>query len=103
VSFEVAVLAYAVAVAATWVPFLPSGFGLVELAVPAMLHHFGVPTASGLAAVLIWRGVAFFLAALGGTVAYLALRLTRPTLDLPAVSADSVDPGFDPELSTSST
>ncbi len=78
VSVEVAILAYAIAVAATWVPFLPSGFGLVEIAVPAMLHHFGVPTSAGLAAVLIWRAISFFLAAAGGVVAYLALRFTRP-------------------------
>ncbi len=58
VSFEVAVLAYVAATAVAWVPFIPNGYGLTEVAIPALLHHFGVPYATGLAAVLLWRVVA---------------------------------------------
>jgi len=94
VSFEVAVLAYTIAIFATFVP-IPGGIGVVELVVPAMLHHFGVPTASGLAGVLVWRAVSFFLPAIGGMLAYTGLRLSRPTaaLDQPVTLALDDDAG----------
>jgi uncharacterized membrane protein YbhN (UPF0104 family) len=56
------------------VPLLPGGLGAVEIAVPAVLHHFGVPLATALAGTLLWRGISLFLPALGGTLAYGSLR-----------------------------
>jgi hypothetical protein len=99
VSFEVAVLAYTIAIFATFAP-IPGGIGLVELVVPAMLHHFGVPTSSGLAGVLVWRAVSFFLPAFGGLVAYTGLRLSRPRQELTEtliVVLDD-DPGPEPAV-----
>jgi Mg2+-importing ATPase len=74
VGLEIVLIAYAAGVVATWVPFLPAGIGAVEVAVPAVLHHFGVPVAAGLAGTLLWRAVSTFLPALGGMGAYLSLR-----------------------------
>ena len=81
VAFEVAVLGYCVIMVVGWVPLLPSGLGVVEVAIPALLHRFGVPHADGLAAVLAWRVVSSFAPGLAGLVAYLALRATRPPSD----------------------
>lgn len=79
VSIEVAVIAYVVATVVAWAPFVPSGIGLAELAVPALLYRFHVPTVTGLAAVLLWRGVSLVLPAIAGAVAWLSLRApTRP-------------------------
>jgi uncharacterized protein (TIRG00374 family) len=65
VSFEIAIIAYVVAEIATWVPLLPNGIGLTEIAVPALLHHFQVPIATGLAAVLLWRAMSLLPATAG--------------------------------------
>ena len=54
VTFEIAVLAYVAATAVAWVPFVPDGYVLTEVVIPALLHHFGVPYTTGLAAVLLW-------------------------------------------------
>lgn len=55
--FDVVVLAYTVGVVATLVPLLPAGLGLVETAVPLVLHSFGAPLAAAVAAVLLYRCV----------------------------------------------
>jgi uncharacterized protein (TIRG00374 family) len=95
VSFEVAVLAYTIAIFATFAP-VPGGIGVVELIVPAMLHHFGVAKSTGLAAVLVWRGVSMFLPALAGLIAYTALRLSRPKRSVAEVVESVLDgPVFD--------
>ena len=77
ITFEVVVLAYTVAMVVTWVPLLPSGLGLVEFVVPLVLHRFGVPVATGLAGVLLWRAVSLFLPALAGLGVYGTLRVRR--------------------------
>lgn len=77
VAVEVAVLAYCVIIGVSWVPLVPSGLGLVELAVPALLTRFAVARSSGLAAVLMWRGVSLIVPAAVGLVAYLGLRATH--------------------------
>lgn len=74
--FGIAVIGYCVAVFVSWVPFLPSGLGLVEIAVPTVLHHFGVSLDSGLAAIIMWRAVSLFLPALVGLGTYGILRAT---------------------------
>jgi uncharacterized protein (TIRG00374 family) len=77
VDFSVVILAYVAGTVASWVPLLPGGLGAVEIAVPAVLHHFGVPLSIGLAATLLWRGISLFLPAMGGALAYASLRSQR--------------------------
>jgi uncharacterized protein (TIRG00374 family) len=77
VGFSLVILAYVAGTAASWVPLLPGGLGAVEIAVPAVLHHFGVPLAVGLAGTLLWRGLSLFLPALVGSLAYASLRAER--------------------------
>jgi uncharacterized protein (TIRG00374 family) len=74
VDFGLVVLAYVAGVVASWVPLLPGGLGAVEIAVPAVLHHFGVPLAVALTGTLLWRGLSLFLPAMGGALAYASLR-----------------------------
>jgi uncharacterized protein (TIRG00374 family) len=74
VDFSLVVLAYVAGVFATWVPLLPGGLGAVEIAVPAVLHHFGVPLTIALTGTLLWRGLSLFLPAMGGALAYASLR-----------------------------
>jgi len=81
IHFSIVLIAYVIGVVASWVPLLPGGIGAVEAAVPAVLHHFGVPLTVGLAGTLLWRGMSLFLPALGGVLAYLSLRAERPSLD----------------------
>ena len=79
--FGLVVLAYVAGTVASWVPLLPGGLGAVEIAIPAVLHHFGVPLTAALAGTLLWRGLSLFLPALGGALAYASLRgapATRP-------------------------
>ena len=64
--FGLVVLAYVAGTVASWVPLLPGGLGAVEIAVPAVLHHFGVPLSVGLAGTLLWRGLSLFLPAAAG-------------------------------------
>jgi len=77
VDFSVVILAYVVGTVASWVPLLPGGLGAVEIALPAVLHHFGVPLSVALAGTLLWRGMSLFLPALGGALAYASLRAGR--------------------------
>jgi|GEM_PF-1735613 conserved hypothetical protein len=74
ITFEIAIIVYVAAMVVAWVPLLPSGIGLTEVAIPALLHHFGVPLATGLAAVLLWRAVALALPALAGLTAWLTVK-----------------------------
>jgi uncharacterized protein (TIRG00374 family) len=74
VDFSLVVLAYVAGVVASWVPLLPGGLGAVEIALPAGLHHFGVPLTAALAGTLLWRGLSLFVPALGGALAYASLR-----------------------------
>lgn len=83
VHFSTVLLAYVVGIVASWVPLLPGGIGAVEAAVPAVLHHFGVPLTVGLAGTLLWRGFSLFLPAVGGVLAYLSLRYEHPGDGLP--------------------
>jgi uncharacterized protein (TIRG00374 family) len=77
VDFSVVILAYVAGTVASWVPLLPGGLGAVEIAVPAVLHHFGVPLSIGLAATLLWRGMSLFVPAMSGALAYGSLRSQR--------------------------
>jgi len=61
--FDVVLLAYTAGVVATLVPLIPAGLGLVEAAVPLVLHGFGAPLGAALAAVLVYRCVSTLLPA----------------------------------------
>jgi len=78
VDFGLVILAYVAGTIASWVPLLPGGLGAVEIAVPAVLHHFGVPLSAALAGTLLWRGLSLFLPAAAGALAYGSLRAARP-------------------------
>jgi uncharacterized membrane protein YbhN (UPF0104 family) len=68
--------AYAVAMIAALVPFIPAGLGVVETVVPALLHHAGVPLPTALAGVLAYRALGTLLPAISGTIALVRLRMT---------------------------
>jgi uncharacterized protein (TIRG00374 family) len=71
-------LAYAIGMITALVPLLPNGLGLVETVVPALLHYRGVPLATALAGVLVFRALGTLLPALIGTIALIRLRLAHP-------------------------
>ncbi len=75
---ELALLARTVGTVASWIPLLPSGLGVVEVAIPAILHRFGAPLDDALAATLVYRAAGTLLPALAGGVAMIALRTHRP-------------------------
>jgi uncharacterized protein (TIRG00374 family) len=75
VPFDVVLLAYTIGVLATLVPFVPAGFGLVETAMPLVLHGFGVPLGTGVAAVLVYRCVSTLLPAAVGLACLPGLRV----------------------------
>jgi uncharacterized membrane protein YbhN (UPF0104 family) len=64
---------------------------VVEAALTAALVALGVPAAPALTAVLIYRGITFWLAVAIGWVVYLYLRRTKPPATAPPPSA-SPDP-----------
>jgi hypothetical protein len=74
---RILVLAYVVAISATFVPLLPGGIGLAEAAVAAFLHSAGVPIPMALAGMLVYRALATVMPALAGAGALGELRLRR--------------------------
>ena len=74
---RILVLAYVVAVSATFVPLLPGGFGLAEAGVAAFLHSAGVPIPAALAGMLVYRALATVMPAIAGAGALGELRLRR--------------------------
>lgn len=88
---ELALLARTVGTVASWIPLLPSGLGVVEVAIPAILHRFGAPLDDALAATLVYRAAGTLLPALAGAVAMIALRTRRPDAHLPIAAAGAFD------------
>lgn len=83
---DVVFLAYTVGVVATLVPLLPAGLGLVETAVPLVLHSFGAPLAAAIAGVLVYRCVSTLLPAAVGLACVPGLaRARRPAPSVPSV------------------
>ena len=78
---EIAVLAATVGTMASWVPLLPGGLGLVEAAIPAVLHHFGAPLDRALAATVAYRASGTLAPALVGIVAAGVLRRGHPAAE----------------------
>ncbi len=74
---ELVLLARTVGTVVSWVPLLPGGLGLVEAAIPSVLHRFGAPLDDALAATLVYRAAGTLLPALAGGVAIVALRSHR--------------------------
>jgi uncharacterized protein (TIRG00374 family) len=74
---ELVVLARTVGTVVSWVPLLPGGLGLVEAAIPTVLHRFGAPLDAALAATLAYRAIGTLLPALAGVVAVVFLRAPR--------------------------
>jgi uncharacterized protein (TIRG00374 family) len=81
VSVDVLVLAYTVGIIASLVPLVPAGAGVMETVTPLILHAYGVPLSTAVAAVLIYRLIASVLPALAGAVALLGLHLGAPAAD----------------------
>ena len=75
VSLDILLLAYTVGTMASMVPLLPAGVGVVETTTTLILSAFGVPLATALAAVLIYRLLATVAPAVIGGLAFLGLRL----------------------------
>ncbi len=84
---ELALLARTVGTIASWIPLLPSGLGVVEVAIPAILHRFGAPLDDALAATLVYRAAGTLLPALAGGVAMVALKTRRGDASSPAAAA----------------
>jgi uncharacterized protein (TIRG00374 family) len=82
---ELALLARTVGTIASWIPLLPSGLGVVEVAIPAILHRFGAPLDDALAATLVYRAAGTLIPALAGGLALVALRTHRR--DTPSTTA----------------
>jgi hypothetical protein len=78
VGVDVLLLAYTVGIIASMVPLLPAGIGVVETVTPLILHVYGVPLATALAAVLTFRLIANVLPAIVGTLALAGLRVGGP-------------------------
>ncbi|MCU1458155.1 MAG: rane protein [Actinomycetia bacterium] len=77
VSFDVLFLAYSVGIIAAEIPLVPGGFGITEIAMPAVLHHYGVPFAPALAGALVYRALGTLAPAGIGALAALSLRSVR--------------------------
>ncbi|HEY1651527.1 MAG TPA: YbhN family protein [Acidimicrobiales bacterium] len=68
---------YGVANIIAVIPVTPSGLGVIELTIIAVLKGFGVPSDVAAAGVLSWRLVNFWLPIPFGGVSYLSLRLGK--------------------------
>jgi len=74
---ELVLLARTVGTVVSWVPLLPGGLGLVEAAIPTVLHRFGAPLDDALAATLVYRAAGTLLPALTGALVIATTRATR--------------------------
>ena len=63
---DAVLLAYAIGAVVSLIPLLPGGLGAVEIAVPAVIHQFGVPLDTALAATLAWRAISLVAPAVVG-------------------------------------
>jgi putative heme transporter len=78
IGLDVLLLAYTLGIIASMVPLLPAGIGVVETVTPLVLHAYGVPLPTAVAAVLGFRVLGTVLPALAGTVALAGLRIGQP-------------------------
>ena len=82
VSVDVLLLAYTAGAAASLIPFLPAGLGVVETVTPALLHLYGVGWEGALAGLLVYRAIGTLLPALIGTGSLVSLRVQDPPADV---------------------
>jgi uncharacterized membrane protein YbhN (UPF0104 family) len=68
VDADILLLAYTGGVLGASLPLLPGGIGVVEAAIPAILHHFGAPLDKALAGTLVYRGGSLVLPAAAGAL-----------------------------------
>jgi hypothetical protein len=83
------VLAWAAGCGGASLNLTPGGLGVVEAALTAALVALGVPGGPALTAVLVYRGITFWLAIVIGWTLYLLLRRDHP----PAPSPGPAEPG----------
>jgi uncharacterized protein (TIRG00374 family) len=76
-------VAYGLANILAVIPLTPSGLGVIEITIIAVLKGFGVPSGVAAAGVLSWRLVNFWLPIPFGGVSYLSLRFGRTGLASP--------------------
>jgi putative heme transporter len=88
-SIDVLLLAYTAGAMASTVPLLPAGLGVVEAVTPIVLHHYGIPIDTALAAVLAYRFLGTLMPALAGALALVGLQIQSPAEQTP-VPAPSV-------------
>jgi uncharacterized protein (TIRG00374 family) len=92
VGVDVLLLAYTVGILASMMPLLPAGVGVVETVTPLILHVYGVPLATALAAVLTFRLIANVLPAIAGGLALAGLRVGAPPVEPAAVEERTKTP-----------
>ena len=82
-------VAYGLANILAVIPLTPSGLGVVELTIVAVLKGFGVPGDVAAAGVLTWRLVNFWLPIPFGGISYLSLRIghSRVTTGAKAITS----------------
>jgi len=71
------VVGFAIGLAATLIPILPGGVGALEFAMTAVFSSFGVPWATALTAVLIFRVAYFIIPGLVSVLVYWGLKLSE--------------------------
>ena len=71
------VVGFAIGLAATLIPILPGGVGALEFAMTAVFSSFGVPWATALTAVLIFRVAYFIIPGLISVLVYWGLKLSE--------------------------
>ena len=82
-------VAYGLANILAVIPLTPSGLGVVELTIVAVLKGFGIPGDVAAAGVLTWRLVNFWLPIPFGGISYLSLRIghSRVTTGAEAITS----------------
>jgi uncharacterized protein (TIRG00374 family) len=83
IGLDVLLLAYTLGILASMVPLLPAGIGVVETVTPLVLHAYGVPLPTAVAAVLGFRVLGTVLPAVAGTLALAGLRIGQPPAATP--------------------
>ena len=73
-------VAYGLANILAVIPITPSGLGVIEITIIAVLKGFGVPSGIAAAGVLSWRLVNFWLPIPFGGASYLSLRFGHPRM-----------------------
>lgn len=101
VSLSALAVSYVVAYSIGTLAPTPGGLGAIESLLIVLFAGFGVPSATGVAVVLVYRFINFWLPIPPGFVAYL---LVRPGRTMPAeeeADGEAVSPGLSPDAPSS--